>query len=383
MTVSHRLHILHLGRFHRPDQPGGTERHVATLLTALAPFVDADNLVAAEGLHGDSFPINGYRVLRAPCFGLFRGVAIAPAIVAWARRLHAERPYDVVHVHFPDPLSQLVAQALPRQVKRVVTWHSDIVRQRLLLKVYRPLMNTFLGDVDAVVAATQAHFDSSTQLDSVPHERRSVIPFGLDYSLFEAPGVTARAATLRRSVAPDAPLIFAVGRHVYYKGFEFLIRAMAQLPKARLVLGGHGPLTETLKTIAKGAGVQDRVTFTGHLDEADLAAWFHACDVFCLPSTAPAEAFGLVQLEAMACSKPVVCTLLGNGVNAVNLDEVTGLTASPGDVVSLANCLRRLIDDGELRWRLGSAGKQRTQEVFSTRHMAQATLALYRRLTSP
>lgn len=375
-----RLRVLHLGRFYREHAFGGTERHVAELLNALGPAIDADNLVAADGLRGDSFPVGSYRVHRAPSFGVLASTAIAPAMIAWARRLHAARPYDIVHLHFPDPLAQLVAQCLPRTVRRVVSWHSDIVRQRRLGALYQPWLERFLRDVAMVIAATPAHFSGSRQLDAVPQERRQVIPYGIDYARFVAPETLARAHELRSTVGCASSVIFAVGRHVYYKGFDHLIRALRLLPQAYLVLGGDGPLRAALYDLSRAAGVADRVRFTGRLDEADLAAWYQACDVFCLPSTERAEAFGLVQLEAMACGKPVVCTRLGNGVNAVCLEGVTGLTAEPGDPTSLAACLGRLLADPVLRVRLGEAGRQRAHAEFSAPRMAAETLALYRRL---
>lgn len=375
-----RLRVLHLGRFYNEQAFGGLERHVAELLRALGPHIEADNLVAADGLRGNSYCAGNYHVHRAPSFGVLASTSIAPAMITWARRLHAAKPYDIVHLHFPDPLAQCVAQCLPRSVRRVVSWHSDIVRQRRLFALYRPWLDRFLHDVDAVVAATPAHFTSSRQLDAVPAERRHVIPYGLDYTRFDTPATLARAAALRSSSGLGFPVIFAVGRHVYYKGFEHLIRALSLLPAARLVLGGQGPLSDALRDLARETGVAERVLFTGRLDEVELAAWYQACDVFCLPSTEPAEAFGLAQLEAMACGKPVVCTQLNNGVNAVCLDEVTGLTAAPGDVTSLAICLGRLLEDPALRERLGAAGRRRAREDFSAATMAAGMLALYQRL---
>jgi len=375
------LRVLHLGRFFREPGSGGIERHVAELLGRLAADVDVDNLVAADGLRGDVIGMEGYRVFRAPSFGVLASTALAPAMIWQARRLHAERQYDLVHLHFPDPMAQLVAQCLPRRVRRVVSWHSDVIRQQHLLRLYRPWMNAFLRGVDAVLAATPAHFTGSTQLDAVAPERRHVIPYGLDYSRFDTPAVCLRATELRAAMG-DFPLIFAVGRHVYYKGFDYLLRAIAQLPQVRLVLGGQGPLTGALRVLAQSTGVADRVTFTGRLDEDELAAWYRACDVFCLPSVEPSEAFGLVQLEAMACGKPVVNTQLGNGVNVVSLDGVTGLSARPRDEASLAACLARLCADPELREHFGAAGHRRARTGFSAAHMAGQTLALYRRLVS-
>lgn len=375
-----KLRVLHLGRFHREHGFGGIERHVTELLTALAPDVAADNLVAADSLRGDHFHTGHYEVWRAPSFGMFASTAVSPAMISWARRLHSERKFDLVHLHFPDPLAQLVAQSLPRQIKRVVTWHSDIVRQGRLLKLYRPWMNHFLRHVDAVIAATPAHFLGSTQLCAVPEARRQVIPYGLDFTRLSTNCLLERSREFRSKIPADIPVIFAVGRHVYYKGFDDLLKALSLLPHAHLVLGGNGPLEGDLIRLALQLGLEKRVTFTGRLSDEDLATWYHACDVFCLPSREVAEAFGLVQLEAMACGKPVVCTQLDNGVNFVCQDGVTGLAAEPGNPLSLAKKLQQLLDNPDLRGRLGEAGRQRAETEFSRERMAERTLALYRTL---
>ncbi|HSH07535.1 MAG TPA: glycosyltransferase, partial [Burkholderiales bacterium] len=177
-------------------------------------------------------------------------------------------------------------------------------------------------------------------------------------------------------------LIFALGRHVYYKGFEFLIRALARVPGAALALGGQGPLTAELQRIAREAGVAERVHFVGRIPDKDLPAWYHACDVFCLPSVEPAEAFGIVQVEAMACGKPVVCCQLDNGVNWVNRDGETGFAVPPADPVALAGALARLQQDATLRARLGEAGRGRAFGEFTSAAMARGTLRVYREVLS-
>lgn len=373
------LRVLHFGRFHDPRNFGGIVRHVQTLLAGLAPHLDADNLVAADSLSGEHFTCDGYRVHRAPSFGVRAGIALAPTLPLWARRLERAHAYDIVHLHFPDPLSHWAVQRLPRRIKRVITWHSDIVRQRRLLTLYRPWLRRFLADADAVIVATPHHFTSSTQLDSVSAEHRHVIPYGLDYRFLDEPVIQILARDFRSSV-PGGPLVFAMGRHVYYKGFDILIRALQSLPGVTLALGGHGPLTATLQDLATASGVADRVRFLGRLSETDLAAWYHACDVFCLPSTAVSEAFGLVQLEAMACGKPVVCSRLNNGVNYVNPEGVTGLAATPGDPGDLARTLKTLIDNTDLRHALGEQARLRARLEYSQNTMVTRTLDLYHRL---
>lgn len=374
---------MHLGRFHHEVPCSGIERHVASLLSGLAREIVVINLVAAEGPHTFVGHGAGYRVFGAPCFGKLASTALAPGMVTLARRLHREFAFDIVHLHFPDPLSHLVACALPRRVKRVVTWHSDIVRQRRLYLLYRPWLDRFLAGVDAVIAATPANFAASRQLGAVPPERRHAIPFGLDYDVFDRARVRERAQHLRDGLGAKVPCVLAVGRHVYYKGFEYLLEAAANLEDVRLVFVGSGPLTTALQTQASRLGLAERVVWAGQVDEETLAAWYHACDVFCLPSIEPAETFGLVQLEAMACAKPVVSTRLGTGVDHLNVDGVTGYTVPPRDPNALAAALRDILSNSERAQRMGQAAYSRARQDFSRATMVRATLELYRRLIAP
>jgi len=373
----HRLRVLHFGRFHDEGAPGGIERHVATLLRGLSQHVDVTNLVAAPGRQGDVLRADGYPVHRVPSYGVMASTALAPALITEARRLHRAQGFDILHLHFPDPLSHLAALALPHSIPRVVSWHSDVVRQRRLLTLYRPFLSHFMRKVDAVITATPAHFTYSTQLSTVPPVRRHVIPYGLDYDPYDATDLPGRAAALRQAHCGDAPLVLAVGRHVHYKGFEFLLRALVDLPGVFLVLGGNGPLTGELQALAASLGIAQRVHFPGCVPDRELAAWYAACDVFCLPSITVAEAFGLVQLEAMACGKPVVSCRLGTGVDFVNEDGVTGLCVPPGDSGALTRALGRLLADATLRTTLGAQGRQRARTKFSPTAMVAGTLALY------
>ncbi len=163
-----------------------------------------------------------------------------------ARRLHRQYQFDLVHLHFPDPLGHLTAASLPRTVQRVITWHSDIVKQKWALSLYSPFLRSFVRDADALIGATPQHFASSSQIpEGKPGQIREVIPYGFDPEVL-APSMESRRKQeellLQRT---DRPLIFSVGRHVYYKGLDVLIRAMQSLD-AELWIGGHGPLTDNV-----------------------------------------------------------------------------------------------------------------------------------------
>jgi glycosyltransferase involved in cell wall biosynthesis len=373
-----RVKVLHLGKF--DGDVGGIERYVRALLGGLPEDMQAINLVANDVPRTDEHRQFRYLTVRAASHGVVASVAIAPSMPLLARRLQREHRFDIVHLHFPDPLGQVTAMTLPRSVKRVISWHSDIVKQRAALALYRPFLDAFVHDVDAIIGATPQHFSASQQMaPGKPGQLREVIPYGFDADAF---GWTdaARRRRAELDAQPRARLvIFTVGRHVYYKGFDVLIRALRSVD-ADLWIGGRGPLTESLRQQARDAGVADRVRFLGFIPDDELVAYYEACDIFCMPSTERAEQFGLVQLEAMHCGKPVVATRLGTGVEYVTQDGVTGLLVEPGKVEALAEALNRLLGDANLRARLGAAGRQRVEREFSVRQMIEKTAALYRRL---
>ncbi len=368
------MRVLQLAKYAFVRQ-GGTERHVEVLTRALA-LRGIDVTVVTYDPSGTAVPrwIDGVRLEPVPTLLRLSSQSVAPSLITRVRRLAREKRFDVVHQHWPDPLAHAAAGFVPGHPAQVVTWHTDIVRQRILGPIYRALASRLLTPPDAVIGATQAQM-KSRQIDPfAPEERRHVIPFGIDVRPFDPTPQLLRDAELLRRKHGGGPIVFALGRHVYYKGFEVLIRAMDRVP-AVLLLGGEGPLTPDLLRLA--ARIGERVKLVGRIPEAQLPAYFHACDVFCLPSVAQTEAFGLVQAEAMACAKPVVNTALQNGVNELAPHELCALTAPPGDAASLAEMLRRLLDEPAKAALLGTAGRERIHTSFTVDAMADRTLALY------
>ena len=368
------LRVLTFGRYADADF-GGVERYTFELAHALRDEVRYVNIVAARGAPPDT-NVTGETVYAQPLFEL-GGAPVCPSMLTHARRLHRAQPFDIVHLQFPaDPMAHAAAASLPRTVRRVITWHSDIIRQKKLLALYRPFLNRLLRSADAIVIPTPGHLSSSRQLEAVQdRSRMHLVPYGADLSRFAQEDPAARKIRARY---PGKLLVFALGRHVYYKGFEFLIRALASVPGAHLLLGGRGPLTEDLKRLAASLGVAERCEFVGRIPEEALPAYYQACDVFCMPSVEPAEAFGFVQIEAMAAGRPVVCCELHNGVTYVNRDGETGLVVAPANAEALAAALRRL-ESPSLRSRLGAQARERVKE-FSVEAVARGTLAVYRRV---
>lgn len=385
------LRVLQFGRFNNAEQNGGIERHMQLLCEGLTTLgVDVTYLVAGDSMRSKDSRINtaaqSYRLVEAATFGTYFSTAASPMQILKALAMHRKEPFDIVHLHLPNPLAHLASVLLPKSVKRVITWHSDIVKQKRLLSIYLPFLRKFTSSTDALIAATPAHFTSSTQIPAdYPATKRHVIPYGRDFSDLElTPATTQLCESLRikaKEVSESGHIIFALGRHVYYKGFDILIEAMLQVD-AQLILGGDGPLKKELQQQAEHLGVSNKVTFTGSIDESELAAFFNACDVFCLPSVEQSEAFGLVQLEAMACGKPVVCTQLNNGVNVVNQAGVTGLAVPVRDATALAEAINQLLNDDALLLKLGQQAKEHANNGYSLSAMSNSHLALYQALLS-
>ncbi|HEX9094366.1 MAG TPA: glycosyltransferase, partial [Coriobacteriia bacterium] len=202
-----------------------------------------------------------------------------------------------------------------------------------------------------------------------------VVPFGIRVERFEgSPDTLARADSLRRR--HTRPIVLFVGRLIYYKGVDVLVRAMRDV-HADLVLIGSGPLEGELRERVVALGMGERVTFLAPVPEAELVAWYHAADVFCLPSVARSEAYGLVQLEAHASGTPVVSTALPTGVPFVNPDGETGLIVPPGDAPALAAALTRLLGDDALRGRMGEQARERALARFSIASMTDGVVGVY------
>ena len=372
------LRVLCFGRFF-DEIPGGMQTHVDHLFRAMRGHVEYVHLVPSRDSKGYEGEVQGFPLIRTPSWNVDGSLALSPALVARAHALHREKAFDIVHLHCPDPMSHVASWAIPAHVPRVITWHADIIRQKLMLAVYRPFQNAALRNAKAIIAATPAHIKSSAELPK-PHlaDKLHVIPFGFDLAHYALP--LALTGQLRQQYSGN--LIFALGRHVHYKGFDVLIRAMAQLPlDSQLIIGGEGPLTAEWKALAAQSSAASRIHFVGKISAADLPAYFQACDVFCLPAVNQAEAFGIVQVEAFACGKPVVSTRLNNGVDFVNQDGITGYTVTPSSVDELAAALNKLLADRALRERLGQQALQRAQQEFSLEALRSKTLAVYNQAT--
>jgi rhamnosyl/mannosyltransferase len=285
---------------------------------------------------------------------------------------------DIVHLHMPDPMAAAAYWMVRPKGRLVVHWHSDVIRQQRMLKVYEPLQEWLLERADAVIATSPPYAETSRPLLRW-RDKVTVVPIGVgDLASRVDP---QRVAELRARYGGRS-IVLALGRMAYYKGLEVLIDAAASLPQDWVVLlAGHGKMRDTLVARTERLGLQGRIEFPGAIDDADLANYHGAADIFCLPSTIRAEAYGVAMLEAMSLGKPIVaCDIPGSGVPWVNVDGLTGFNVPAGDPAPLAAALQRIMGDPELRRRLGGAARERVATSFTGAGMTTRTLSLYQRL---
>jgi glycosyltransferase involved in cell wall biosynthesis len=376
------LFPLHIGKFVPPPY-AGIEAHVDVLLRSLLS-VSSPTLVATEPRQRTGQSIEPpYRLLRARSFGTFASVPLSPSILSIVRREFAEHRSNLLHLHAPNPWGDFaLLLATPKDTPAIITWHSDIVRQRRLLKGYAVFQRLALRRADRIVVFTPKHYESSQQLKLPGLESKIVpIPIGIDFArLDNEPHHAALEDELTRW-ASGRPLIATVGRHVYYKGYQHLIAALAQTREPSvLAMVGTGPMSQALKNQARQLGIESRVCFLGEVDRTCLATVLRKCSFFCLPSIEPSEAFGIASAEAMALGKPTVVCTLGNGVDYLNRAGITSIATPPRDERALAAALDTLSADAALAASMGAAAKHWVRSEFGITTMRDQMLALYNSL---
>ena len=369
------MKVVHIFKDCYPPITGGIEQHMNLLCRKLASNfareIDVTVLAPSRSVRRIEEQREGVRVIRVPEFGRYASVPLCPTAPL---ELHRLRP-DIVHLHFPNPMGDLTLFLGASKIPYVVTYHADIIKQRLLLPAYRPLLKLLFKRARRIIFSALENM-ASFALKSKHRDKCVVIPFGVDVEAF---GLSDREAIevdeMRRELGGQ--IVLFVGAARYYKGLDVLLSAMPEV-NARLIIAGRGTDSGALKRMAADFSVSERVVFCGEVSSSRLRILLNAADIFVLPSINRCETFGMAQLEAMACSKPVVSTDLPTGVQSVNRNGITGLVVPPGEPNALANALNLLLSNPGLRAEFGSAARRRIEREFNVDSMALKTWEIYR-----
>ncbi|MGI4860823.1 MAG: glycosyltransferase [Janthinobacterium lividum] len=373
------MKVLHVYRTYFPDPPGGLQEAIRQIalatrevgvesrIFALSPQPSPRQVHFSEG-----------DVVRSKSWG-------APASCdlggwdAWRRFRSLSRWADVVHFHFPWPFGDLLRILGNETAPAVMTYHSDIVRQRQLGELYRPLMNRMLRSMSAIVATSPAYIDSSPVLSVLERpERLHVIPLGITDHADDGAATGAIPRPARLGLNDTEPFLLSLGVLRYYKGLHTLVDAAPAI-RSRIVIAGSGPEMDRLRAQASAVGASN-IIFAGQVSHEEKIALLKHCTGLLLPSHLRSEAFGMVLVEAAMFGKPMVCCEIGSGTSFVNQHGVTGFVVPPEAPGPFAEAANALLADSALARSMGLAARARYEQLFSGPALGRAYRAIYEQI---
>ena len=294
------------------------------------------------------------------------------SISAFALFKKLARRCDVIHYHFPNPFADLLHLLCGVKKPSIVTYHSDVVKQRKLFAIYKPLMNWFLGSVDRIVATSPNYLATSEVLQKFKH-KVSVIPIGMD----ALPKPNKERLRYWRERLPQ-PFFLFIGMMRYYKGLHIALDAVRGVSNIQLVLAGENIETGMIKQAEQNK--LTNIHFVGAISEEDKVALLHLCYGFVLPSMRRSEAFGIALLEAASYGKPLISCEIGTGTSYINIHNETGLVVQPNSSSALAKAMRHLLNNPSKARKFGANAKRRARQIFGSRQQARAYYGLYKHL---
>jgi glycosyltransferase involved in cell wall biosynthesis len=369
------MKILHFYKTYYPDSFGGIEQVILQLASGSSQSgIETTVLTLSPNKVDGLIKFNDHEVYR--CRRNFQIASTDFSLSAFWRFNELAKKADVVHYHFPWPFMDLAHFVANHNKPSVVTYHSDIVKQKNLLKLYQPLMNKFLESVDAIVATSPNYRVTSDALQRF-QEKVEVIPIGLDSNLYLYPN-EGRITYWREKLGDKFFLFIGVLR--YYKGLNILLDALA-LGDLPTVIAGAGPIEKELMTKAEKLGLKNLI-FLGQISDVDKVAILFLSYAIVFPSHLRSEAFGISLLEGAMCGKPMISSEIGTGTSFINIDQQTGIVVPPSSPKELQIAMSYLWTHPEVANSMGRKASERFQSLFTAEKMRQSYLNLYRRLLS-
>lgn len=365
------MKVLQIYKDYYPPTVGGIEKHINIVSNGLKKLgIHVEVLVSNTRPVTISEAIEDIRVTKSAEFGRFASAPINPTMPYILKRMAAD--FDLLHFYLPNPTAVLSFLLNRIDKPYIVTYHSDIVRQANLKKLYLPLESIFLNKASAILASSPNYIESSQVLKNYKNKCK-VIPIGISIER-----ICARHDEQNYILSDgNEKFVLFVGKFRHYKGLHILIDAMKHV-KSKLFIIGDGVLKKNLVEQVKNSNLSDKVFFFGELSDEEVYGYMQKCNLLVLPSTHRSEAYGIVLLEAMACGKPVVSTELNTGTSYINQHGKTGIVVKPNDPTALANAINFLLDNPEVSFKFGESAKEWVRTEFKSDKMVQKTLDTYR-----
>ena len=367
------MRVLHFYRTAFPDTMGGIEQAIHQIARGASKLgVETDVLSLSSEQVPTTVCSDGYQTHRAKLDWQVASTGISASVFSRFSEL-AEKA-DVINYHFPWPFMDVVHFAVKAKKPTVVTYHSDIIRQKFLLHLYRPLMKKFLSSVDCIVATSPNYIASSHVLRQY-ESKVSVIPLGLDNETYPEP-VLDRLQYWNRRLGQKFFLFIGVLR--YYKGLHILLEA-ARGTDLPIVIVGSGPIEQELKTQASRLGLNN-ILFLGRLPDEDKVCLLTLCYCVVSASHLRSEAFGISLLEGAMYGKPMISCEIGTGTTFINRENQTGLVVPPNDPDELRKSMQYLWNNPDHASKMGQHASEWYWERFTADQMAESYVRLYREL---
>ena len=367
------MKVLHFFKTSFPDSMGGTEQVIHQLASGCGKFgVDIEVLSLSSGSDTSTLHSGGYLTHRAKLN--FEIASTGFSISAFTKFANLAKQFDVIHYHFPWPFMDLVHFATGINKPTVVTYHSDIVRQKSLLKLYQPLKKRFLASVDSIVATSPNYFATSDVLARFS-DKVTVIPIGIDKATYQTP--SSVLVENWRSKFSGRFFLF-VGMLRYYKGLHILLDALRGM-NYPVVIIGSGPVETELKEHAARLGLQ-HVHFLGALPDVDKVVLLQLCYAVVFPSHLRSEAFGISLLEGAMFGKPMISSEIGTGTTFINIAGETGLVVPPSNPEALREAMKYLWNHPDVAAEMGKRAEVRYWTHFTAEKMCEEYSNLYQKV---
>ncbi|WP_095165051.1 glycosyltransferase family 4 protein [Pseudomonas sp. Irchel 3H3] len=364
------MRVLHFYKTYLSETFGGIEHVMFELCeSGAAHGIESQVLTLSANPVPAVIPFGQHQVHRAKLDVQIASTGFSYSVLKQFRELAAEA--DVINYHFPWPFMDVVHFLSGMNKPSVVTYHSDIIRQKLLLKLYQPLMTRFLASADRIVAASPNYLHTSEVLKKFPDKTR-VIPYGLNKAAYPTSD-PERMARWRERLGERFFLFVGVMR--YYKGLHILLEALKGVDYP-VVIVGAGPLEAELHAQAAALGLRN-IQFLGRLDDEDKAALLELSYAIVFPSHLRSEAFGISLLEGAMYGKPMISSEIGTGTSYINSHGETGLVVPPSDPPALRQAMRTLWDNPQQAAAMGIKAEARYRQLFSAEEMGRQWAALY------